>query len=378
MSEGLRDMPTRSADDSRAVAESPPQAGGLSGLLAAMVAASALLGCSKAAPPAPPPPVAAKAVEVRPLSELTVRQERDAAATVASANESQIAAEVAGRLLAVRVVAGQGVARGELLAQIDAADYRLAVQRAEAALAQAAARVELAAAQLRRARGLVAQGFLSGEAAQARETEQQVAEADRLAAAAQLATAQNQLARTEIRAPFAGTVRTRQAQVGETVAPGAPLFVLVDRAGIEVVAQLQGTDVPLLGGAEQAAFVAGGRQWPLRLSRVSPVVDPQTRLVEARFAFVADPPPVGTAGRVTWRDTAASLPPAYLAQRNGDYGIFLPAHGRAHFHVLPGVQEGRPARIELPPGTPLIAGGLAALQPGDAIRIEAPPPGPAR
>lgn len=352
--------------------------GRLAAPLAAVFASAALLACGEAVVPVPPVAVPGKAVEVRTLGELTVHLQRDAAATVISANESQIATEIAGRLLAVRVVAGQRVARGELLAQIDPADYRLAVQRAEAAMAQAVARVDLAASQLRRARELVAQGFLSGEAVQSRETEQRVAEADRLAAAAQLATAQNQLARSEIRAPFAGTVRTRQAQVGETVAPGSPLFVLVDRAGIEVVAQLQGADVSLLGGAEQAAFVAGGRQWPLRLLRVSPVVDPQTRLVEARFAFVADPPSVGTAGRVTWRDTAASLPPAYLAQRNGDYGVFVPSHGKAYFHVLAGVQEGRPARIDLPPEIPLIAGGLAALQPGDAIRIEAPPPGPAR
>ena len=343
-----------------------------------LISSLLIAACSEAPLPAPPPAPTAKPVEAIAFERLAFRQQRDAAATVVSANESKLAAEIGGRLVAIDARAGRRVARGAVLARIDDTDYALAVQRAEAATAQATARVELASAQLKRARELVTQGFVSTDAAQIRVTELQLAEADRAAAAAQLATAKNALAKTAIRAPFAGVVRERLGQVGETVLPGTPLLTLVDAGGVEVVAQLGTADAEQLGEAEAARFVANDREWPLKLLRVSPVVDPQTRLIEARFAFAGAAPATGAAGRLAWLDRATSLPAEAFARRNGRYGVFTVDGDRARFVVLPGVQEGRPARVELPAATRVVIRGERSLQDGDAIAVsEATAPAPA-
>jgi RND family efflux transporter MFP subunit len=334
-----------------------------------LIASLTLAACSEPPLPPPPPAVTAKPVEVLPFERLAFRQQRDAAATVVSANESKLAAEVGGRLVAIEARAGQRVAKGAVLARLDDTDFVLAVRRAEAAAAQAAARVELAAAQLKRARELVTQGFVSTDAAQIRVTELQLAEADRAAAEAQLATARNALDKTAIRAPFAGVVRERLGQVGETVLPGTPLLTLVDAGGVEVVAPLGAADAEQLGDAEAARFVAGGREWPLKLLRVSPVIDPQTRLTEARFAFAGAAPATGAAGRLVWLDRAASLPAEAFARRQGRYGVFTVDGARARFVVLPGVQEGRPARVALPAGTRVVIRGEQSLQDGDSIAV---------
>lgn len=338
-----------------------------------LIATLTLAACSEAPPPPAKSAPTAKAVEAMPFEQLAFRQQRDAAATVVSANESRLAAEVGGRLVAIEAKAGQRVAKGAVLARLDDADFVLAVRRAEAAAAQAAARVELASAQLRRARELVTQGFVSTDAAQVRVTELQLAEADRAAAEAQLATAKNALDKTVIRAPFAGVVRERLGQVGETVAPGAPLLTLIDAGGVEVVAQLGAADAEHLGTADGAKFASGGREWPLKLLRVSPVVDPQTRLVEARFAFAGAAPATGAAGRLAWRDQASSLPAEAFARRQGRYGVFTVEGGKARFVVLPGVQEGRPARVDLPPATLVVIRGEQSLQDGDAIAVSESP-----
>jgi RND family efflux transporter MFP subunit len=333
-----------------------------------------IAACGEAAAPPAVAPTAGKAVSAAPFAQLAFRQSRDAAASVVSANESRIAVEVAGRLVDLPVAAGAQVAKGALLARIDDADYRLAVARAEAAAQQARARSELAAAQLARARELARQNFLSGDAAEIRATELEIARADLLAAEAQLATVRNQLAKTTVRAPFSGTVRSRSGQVGEIVAPGTVLLTLVDASGIEAVAELPAGDAELIGEAADFRFVAGGAEWPVTPLRRSAVVDPQTRLVEVRFAFAASPPPVGTAGRLRWRDGADSLGAEFFVRRGLAYGVFVIDGERARFLPVAGVQEGRPARVVLPPLTQIVSRGHESLQDGDAVVLAAAAP----
>ncbi len=63
--------------------------------------------------------------------------------TLAAFDQSTAAAKVAGRLSTISVDLGSVVRRGQMVAQVEQNDYRLRVQQAEAALAQARARVGL-------------------------------------------------------------------------------------------------------------------------------------------------------------------------------------------------------------------------------------------
>lgn len=308
------------------------------------------------------------AVVVKPLAEVALYPERDAAAQVVSLNESRIAAEIAGRIEAVPVEVGQRIERGAVIARIDCRDHVLARERASAVLAAARSRLALAEQQLARGRSLEAQGFISEEALAARVTETEVLRADAAQAGAQLAAAERAVGKCVVRSPFPAIVRERLGRVGELAAAGTPLAALVDAGRIEVAAQVQTKDARSLEGAREVRFVGPRGAQPVALARISPAIDPQTRTVEARLRFAGAAAAPGAAGRIAWRDAGAHVPPELVVRRDGRLGVFIDDAGAARFHALPEAQEGRPARLDLPAATRIVVSGQLALKDGQPLR----------
>lgn len=310
----------------------------------------------------------ASAVSVKPLAEVAIHPERDAAAQVVSLNESRIAAEIAGRIVAVPVEVGQRLGRGAVIARLDCRDHELARERASAAAAAVRSRLALAEQQLGRARELRAQGFISEDALAARITEADVLRADLSQAEVQLATAERAVGKCVVRAPFAAIVRERLGRVGELAAPGTPLAALVDAGRIEVAAQVQAKDTPSLERAAEVRFLGPRGAQALALERVSPAIDPQTRTVDARLRFTEPAAAPGASGRIVWRDPELYVQPELLVRRAGRLGLFLDDGGTARFHALSDAQEGRPARVDLPPETRIVVKGQPALKDGQRLR----------
>jgi RND family efflux transporter MFP subunit len=318
---------------------------------------------------------AATRVSVRPLAEVVVQPERDAPAQVVARNESKVAAEQAGIVLEWSADAGESVRRGQLIAQLDARDAELGVQRAQAALDAALARERLAVTQLRRARDLVAQGFFSQESLTQRETETAVLSAEVNAARVQLATAQRQLDKTRILAPFDGIVRERLAQRGESVAPGSVLFLISERGANELSVTVNPAEAEGLSLSNSAQFVALGQAHPVRLLRISSAVSNTARTQSARFEFVtpAKAPPAGLSGSLTWRDARPHLPASLPVRRDGALGVFVvetqPGRpgGIARFRIMPGAQEARANPVFLPADTLIVTAGQAGLRDGDRL-----------
>lgn len=318
----------------------------------------------KASPPA-------ASVELRTLKELVVHPQRDAAATVIARNESKIAAEVAGTVLRWSADTGARVRRGDVLAEIDPADYRLALERARASAEASAARLKLAEAQLKRSQSLVEKGFISQEALSQKETEVALMRAELASNRAQQATAERQLARTRLRAPFDAEVRERKGQVGETVAAGTVLYVLAEAGASELAASVSPADAASLGMAHELRFEAQGRRYPVRLLRLGATLSPTARTQEARLAFTGEMPPAGSDGRLVWGDPQPHLPAAVIVRRASGLGVFITEAGKARFVPLPGAQEARATAVpaSLADGTQIVVGGQAALQDGMAIRV---------
>ena len=333
------------------------------------------------APPAQAAPAAqtaapATSVQTARLDSVWLQPERSAAATVLARNESRLSAEVAGTVQRWNADVGATVRRGELLLQIDPSDHKLALQRAQAGRDAAMARLQLGLTQLQRARDLVAQGFFSKEALTQRETEVALQQADLASAEAQLRSAQRQLERTRVLAPFAGTVVQRTAQVGEAVAPGAPLFVLVEGAAAELQAHVPPAELLGLRRAGAWQFQPQGSQvlLDLRLLRASPTVQTANRAHAVRLgwapagadAAAASAPP-GSSGVLRWRDPQPHIPAALLVRRGSELGLFVRQGQQARFVALPGAQEGRAAPTDLPPETLVVVRGQAALSHGQPL-----------
>ena len=134
-------------------------------------------------------------------------------------------------------------AKGEILAVLDDTDYRLANDRARAALAVAEANRAHAQAEKERADNLLKTGGITDRDHLSAQVALQVGEASLAQARAEVAIAGQQLARTEVRAPFAGRVAKRFPDPGSMLAAGAPLFTLVDDSVLEFQAQVASRDL---------------------------------------------------------------------------------------------------------------------------------------
>lgn len=152
---------------------------------------------------------------------------------VVAQRRAAVASKATGRLLELNVREGSKVRQGDLIARLDASDVQAAIAAAEAGIRQAEAGVRQAqvevlnaSAELKRSRGLQAQGFISPQAVDTVQTRANAAQASLSAAQASLAAAraQRQVQQvnqdfTEIRAPFDGVVLVKNANVGDIITP---------------------------------------------------------------------------------------------------------------------------------------------------------------
>lgn len=308
-------------------------------------------------------------VTVSPVAGQLIDLEVRAPATVVAANNATVTAQVTGLVSAIGADVGAVVQKGDLLIALDDADAKLALDRARADLVALDARIDQAEDRLRRGEELVDKNFISDDDLIDRRTTVAVLRANRHAQEVAVASAELNLRRTRITAPYAATVVARAAQVGSLAQPGTPLVSIVQLGNREVDADVDPRFAAGISTARELRLVSQGKSWPLSVARVSPVIDTASRIQKARFTFAGDPAPIGTSGEVTWQEGAALLPVPLIVQRDGRLGVFVAENNVARFIALPDAQEGRPAQSDLPADTLLVVRGQSRLQDGDALQV---------
>ncbi|MDR0902358.1 MAG: efflux RND transporter periplasmic adaptor subunit [Opitutaceae bacterium] len=162
---------------------------------------------------------------------------------------------VGGTLDSVNFTEGQGVAAGDIIAQIDPRPYRAALDRAVAQKAQYDAQLKNARLELNRIRSLVASNAESRQLLE--QNEAAVAQYEALSAVAQAAidTARLDLDFTTVRAPIAGRTGVRRLDAGNIVTAGQPegLVVLTQLQPVSVVFTLPQRHLAALRPASQTA-----------------------------------------------------------------------------------------------------------------------------
>lgn len=301
--------------------------------------------------------------------ELFVYPRREASATVLARNESQISAELAAVIKRIAVDVGQSVKAGDILAMLDETDAQLSLEQVQAQRDGLQARLRLARDQLKRARELKTNNFVSVDTVSQRTAEVVSLRAELAAVDAQVAIAQSRVTKTAVRAPYDAVVSQRQAQLGELTAPGAVLFSLVELGGERVAAQIS---TALAKGIEDRPpkrylFVSDDVEVAVQLMQLSPVITRASRTREARFTFIEEPLAAGLEGRIVWPDGGAHLPSAVMVQREGRLGVFTVEDETAVFVPVPDAREGRPALTDLAADVPVIMLGQERLQSGDPV-----------
>lgn len=194
------------------------------------------------------PPAAAVPTAGQPyvVSRQRVVDWQEAPGVVNSRNQPQVAAQITGRVLAVKVQAGDRVQAGQLLALLDDQEVRARVGQAEENLAAVLAQYQQAVKDLHRFQNLVARKVVP-----AREYDQVKARHDTLQAQVQqarqaVAEAKTYLAYTRVTAPISGLVAEKLVDPGDLATPGRPLFTLFDPAGLQLWAQIAEQYRPVL------------------------------------------------------------------------------------------------------------------------------------
>jgi macrolide-specific efflux system membrane fusion protein len=171
--------------------------------------------------------------------------------------EVKVGSRVSGVVERLHVRIGDAVAKGRLLAELDARELRSRRDQAAAALASAEAASLYARSDLARKRELAAARLIAPSELDLALRACAVAEQQRVEAEASLESARTQLGYARIHAPISGVVASVSTQEVETVAASlaAPTFVtLLDLDRLEVWAYVDETDIGRIRDGQKARF----------------------------------------------------------------------------------------------------------------------------
>lgn len=162
--------------------------------------------------------------------------------TVKAVNYAVIKARVAGEVKEITVREGDSVKAGQVLARIDPTEYQRRFEQAQEQAQAAKSQLEIAQRQADTNQALVNQGFISKTAMDNSLASYQGAIATHKAAVAGAEVARKSLDDSVLRAPFAGVIAVRSAQLGERVGIDAKVLELVDLSQLEVEVPLSPSD----------------------------------------------------------------------------------------------------------------------------------------
>lgn len=277
----------------------------LTALTAALALASAVFGLNSqraeaSSPPAAPPavPVSVATVEV---TEITAWDEFSG--RLEAVQRVDVRPRVAGAVQAAHFQEGALVKQGDLLVTIDPAPYAAEVDRAEAQVAAAQARLSYTQSEQVRATRLWNEQAIAQRELDERSNAKREAEANLRAAQAALQSARLNLGYTQVRAPVAGRIGKLEVTVGNLVGAGAAAPVLTTLVSVspiyasfdadeQVIAKAL-KDLPGNGSRNQidqipvqmGTAATNGTPFEGRLQLIDNQVDAKSGTVRVRAAF---------------------------------------------------------------------------------------------
>lgn len=288
---------------------------------------------------------------------------------VPAEQDSDISAQISAVIDAFHVDKGQEVKKDDLLVSLDCRENQLRLDQEEASLKAEQVQLALARTQFDQARKLDRQGNISKELYNQREAEQ-----NRLQATVANRKAGRDLARIkvghcEIKAPFDGYITSRDASVGELTRIGTPLLHLVSKNNKVVDVEVNDRLLDNFTQGSHFRFEYNSNSYPLQIKFILPVLDVKSRNHIARLEFIDERAVTGSVGKVTWQDSAASLPSDYIVLRDNKLGVLVDENNTAKFIEINNASEGQSAFVELDDATRVITHGRYNVEQGDKLIV---------
>jgi multidrug efflux system membrane fusion protein len=348
---------------------------------AGAVLATALLvtACSKPAPSEEP----VRAVKVSTVGVASIQSGAEFSGEVRPRVESRLGFRVAGKLVRRPVELGQMVKAGQVLAQLDPQDYKLATEAARAQVAAAATNRDLAAADFKRFKELRDQNFISGAELERRETTLKAAQAQLDQAQAQLNSQGNQASYTTLVADVSGVVTAINAEPGQVVTAGTPVVQIAQDGPRDVVFSVPEDKVALI----KAGSSVDVRVWASKTTvkgvvrEVAASADPVTRTFTVKVALDSkDALTLGTTVSVVPQAFDRSgvqvmkLPTSALVQSGKSTGVWVldTASMTVKLQTITvATADGNEVVVAdgLQPGMQVVIAGVHVLSPGQKVTI---------
>ncbi len=184
---------------------------------------------------------------------------------------------------------GEAVRTGELLVRLDDSAIRDSLTSADEAVRASTQAFDQSERQLQRLKTLQAQGMTSTQALEDAEVRRNNAQSDLVAAKARVATARQQLRRTEVRAPFDGVVSERKVSAGDTAQVGKELLKVIDPKSMRFEGLVSADRMHELKLGQGVAFRVNGfaqNDFVGKVRRIDAAANATTRQVEVIVGFV--------------------------------------------------------------------------------------------
>lgn len=357
------------------------------------------------------PPAAAQSgrppalVEVDPVREERVAQTIPVVGRVVPREHGTVAAAIGGPVAQVAVRVGDRVEAGDVLIELarDLPEARLDQRKADEALEAARVRtaeadVDLARQELERLEKLKGSAAFPKAAYEdgrqelvRRRSRVREAAAARARARVQREMAEIELARTTVRAPYAGVVTARQAAPGGYVRAGDPVATLVDDQRLEVEADVPADRLAgLVPGLDVTVELDDGTLHPATVRAIVPDENPLTRTRPVRFTprFASGSGPGSGPGRPAANQSVVVRVPVAGPGAVGSVhkDAVITQRGQSLVYVADGAPEAaraevRPVRLGesvgsrfvvlegVRPGELVVVRGNERITPGQAIRF---------
>lgn len=207
-------------------------------------------------------------VETAPVKEKVFADQFETLGSLASTDNIDISSELAGQIAAIHFIPGADVETGTLLIQLDDT-----VLKSE--LSSAKANFDLSEANHKRICELAKRHLVSQQA-------EDQAEADLLEKRNLLKAKQAQLEKLSLRAPFSGTLGSRQVSVGQYVKVGQPLVHLVANQKLRVEYNLPERYLTRLHEGQEIEVRSDAfprRIYKALVNYIDPSIDKETRTI---------------------------------------------------------------------------------------------------
>jgi len=238
---------------------------------------------------------------------------------------ADLRAEISAVVLQVLKENGEPVHKGDLLVRLDDTSIRDSLRSAEEASRAAAQALDQAQRQFTRVKTLQAEGMSSQQALDDAEVRRNSAQSDRVAADSRTVAARQQLARTEVRAPFDGVVSDRKVSAGDTAAIGKELLKVIDPTSMRFEGLVSADRMGDIHAGQAVQFRINGfdkGEFTGKVRHVDASADPVTRQVAVIVDFAPGTAPkvagLYAEGRISSGESQALLLPEATIVKEGD------------------------------------------------------------